>query len=61
MKMPPMSVLHVVKKRKSKSRVLGQVEVARRANFDGLNWEAKVEFIRNLAQMGMFARPGVVG
>lgn len=48
-----MSVLHVVKKRKPKSRVLGKVEIARREDFEDLNLDSKVEFIRNLAQLGM--------
>jgi len=48
-----MSVLHVVKERKRKSRILGKVEVARREEFEDLDLNAKVEFIRNLAQIGM--------
>jgi transposase-like protein len=48
-----MSVLHVVKKRKPKSRVLGQVKVVRREDFDDLDLNAKIEFIRNMAQVGM--------
>jgi len=48
-----MSVLHVVKKRKPKSRVLSQVEVLRRDEYDDLELDSKVEFVRNLAQLGM--------
>ncbi len=48
-----MSVLHVVKKRKPKSRVLRQVEVLRRDEYDDLELDSKVEFVRNLAQLGL--------
>lgn len=48
-----MSVLHVVKKRKPKSRVLSQVEVLRRDEYDDLELDSKVAFVRNLAQLGM--------
>lgn len=48
-----MSVLHVVKKRKPKSRVLRQVEVLRRDEYDDLELDSKIEFVRNLAQLGM--------
>ena len=48
-----MSFLHVVQKRKRKSRVLGQVKIARREQFNDLDLDSKVEFIRNLAQVGM--------
>jgi hypothetical protein len=44
-----MSVLYVVKKHKSKLRALGHVEMARREDFDGLDLDAKVELLRNLA------------
>lgn len=48
-----MSVLHTVKKRKAKSRILGPVKVVQREDYDDLDLDAKVEFIRNLAQLGL--------
>jgi transposase-like protein len=43
----------VVKKRKPKSRVLSQVEVLRRDEYEDLDLDSKIEFVRNLAQLGM--------
>jgi hypothetical protein len=48
-----MSFLNVVQKRKRKSRVLGRVKIARREQFDDLDLDSKVEFIRNLFQVRM--------
>ena len=47
-----MSFLHAVRERK-KSRVLGEVRVVRRSEYEGLDLDAKVELIRELIPLGL--------
>lgn len=48
-----MSVLRAVKKRKKKTRVLGEAEVVRRDEYAELDLDVKVEMIRDLVGLGL--------